>query len=640
MNTSSIISIPYEDFSNTYNERKVANNINITDHVISNGWELGKYGPVFLSEPIPWSREEETARSWHAQLQGLELIDPLLRAHNETQEEKYLRIACCVSLDWVNAHCSGETPGQSSYVWDDMAVGFRAYRLAYVFDSGKKSGLLKEREQSLLWDTLLQHHQYLADDANIKFHNNHALYQIYGQMAMGRRLTKYSPDMAQAYRQGKERLKVVLPSQFAKDGSHLEHSPDYHRMVYLALMSAIKAELITDYDIINFCEKIEEALSWFVLPNGYLVNFGDSDYRNLSYTTKHAKAVWQTPAMRYVTTGGKIGSLPAETLKAFTLGGYFVIRRPNADWRKTSYLAQQAGFHSRTHKHADDLTLIWHDHGSDILVDAGRYGYLGRTEKKSELWQDGFWYANPARVYCESTKAHNTLEFDGINYSRRNTKPYGSALQRWVEHPSGLVAIETECKQFNSIRQARVLFFMPSQWLLVFDWFHDNAGQMHDVKQWFHVAPAIYVLANNKGGYTASVPDVSAPLQVVSLLPSPTYSPLYLGQDKDTSTMQGWWSPKEQDIVPNYAFHYTLSRVSQGAFATLFAFSNKLVPDSIFSKCNISGRKGQMQWQDDKLKHTLSFSRFKKEKLEIIYNELHLQHNIEENARPALDDAT
>jgi len=75
-----------------------------------------------------------------------------------------------------------------------------------------------------------------------------------------------------------------------------------------------------------------------------------------------------------------------------------------------------AGFHSATHKQADDLTFVWHESGRPFIVDAGRYGY---------------YYDEPGRRYCESTRAHNTVEIDGRSTSMRPSDAFGSALTSW-----------------------------------------------------------------------------------------------------------------------------------------------------------------------------------------------------------------
>ena len=605
MNAKSCI-VPYEDISNVDRTKAVVS----ATEIIEKGWARRNYPLISLNNPIPWSLRNQQERSWNFYIHCWDMLDSLLKAYSETQEERFLRPAIRVAGDWVEKHSNLSQAGMSPFAWYDMAVGLRSYRLAYVIDAGKESGLLAQDLGNKLWASLEQHQAYLADDKNILFHNNHGYYQVAGQLAMGRRFAGESPLMAQALEQGTARLNVMLAQQFGKDGIHREHSPDYHRMVYDTLKALIDSGLVEDAEMIAFAETIEKALSWFVLPSQHIVNFGDSDYRLMRRDPEEAVRKWQTPEMRYAVTGGKVGQLPAEHLAIFSEGGYVAVRTPAndapQDFSKSSYLAQNAAFHSRTHKQADDLSFIWSDRGSDLLVDAGRYGYLGKAEQGSELWLDGHWYSDPNRVYCEATRAHNTLEFDGKNYPRKGVKPYGSALRRCSEDTSGIVAVETECKHFGSIRSARVLVFMPGKWLLVFDWFHDNEQQPHAVKQWFHLAPHLQLLLQGCG-YFVSVPGSTEPLRAISLLPGLFASRPYLGEHKPV--MQGWWSAEERDIVPNYAFCYELSRVSTGVLATLFSFSNSLATDTTWNKVNVSGRKAQFRWKDEAGSHELRLER-------------------------------
>ena len=84
-------------------------------------------------------------------------------------------------------------------------------------------------------------------------------------------------------------------------------------------------------------------------------------------------------------------------------------------------------------------------------------------------------------------------------------------------------------------------------------------------------------------------------------------SRLYIGEEDPIR--QGWWSAKERDIVPNYAFAYEQGEASTGVFATLFSFSDRLEPDPAWSKVNVSGRKGQLRWKDENGVHELRFER-------------------------------
>lgn len=606
--------IPYEDLSNT-----VASKQGIVGQalgILEQGWDRKGYKKIYLDRPVPWAMTSESERSWNFHLHCWDLLDRILKAYCLDKDTVFFKTALYVALDWVGRH-DRENPADdcSPFAWYDMAVGLRAYRLAYILDAGRRENLLDADADAKLWVSLLQHQAYLADDANIAFHNNHGYYQVAGQAAMGRRFAEQSAEMAQAFRQGQERLLRMLEQQFAPDGVHREHSPDYHRMVYDTLKALIDAGLVSDPSTLSFAQKIEDALSWFILPNRHIANFGDSDYRSTARQTAEAARKWTMPSMQYMVSDGKIGALPPEHFKIFRDSGYFIVRKPPAGGPRrldqSSYLAQTAAFHSRTHKHADDLSFIWYDHGQDILVDAGRYGYIGKTAQGSDLWKDGFWYADPNRVYCESTRAHNTLEFNGLNLPRKGVPFYGSAVRRSVEHGSGLIVMETECKYFKSVLHTRVLAYMPGRWLLVFDWFHDNNRQAQDVRQWFHFAPQLRVSADG-GGYTAPLesPDAGlslAPLRVRSLIDGPKASRLYIGETGEA--MQGWWSPTERNILPNYAVGFDLGGKETGAFATLFDFTERLETEHDWSQVNVSGRKARFRWTDDEGRHTLSLER-------------------------------
>lgn len=598
--------IPFEELDNAASQHTYRTN---AEQLIEAGWARKNYPLVPLAPPIPWALSGQDQRSWNFHLQSLDLIDGLLRGYSYFNDERYLTHALPVMLDWISVHSDSQADGISPFAWYDMSAGLRAYRLAYLLQAADAAGLLDDAARQSLWSSLEQHAAYLADDANIAFHNNHGYYQVAGQLAMGRRFASRSEVMAQAQAQGRERLKGMLTQQFSPDGVHREHSPDYHRMVYDTLKALIDSGLVEDEETIAFARRIEEALSWFVFPNQHIVNFGDSDDRSLARKPKEAEAKWVTPEMRFWVSGGKVGEPPAHASRAFHKGGYWVARKPGDDphdLSACSYLALNAAFHSRTHKHADDLSFVWFDRGANILVDAGRYGYLGKAEMGSELWLDGHWYSDPWRVYCESTRAHNTLEFDGLNFPRKGVKPYGSALGRSGQDASGVHFAEAECKQFGSIRHARMLFFMPGQWLVVFDWFHDNKEQPHSVKQWFHIGHELQLLADQEQ-FIVSVPGSAQLLRVASLLAGPAPSRPYIGEEEPVR--QGWWSARERDVVPNYAVNFGLKNAATGVFATLLSFSEKLQADTVWSKVNVSGRKGQLRWKDENGRHELRFER-------------------------------
>lgn len=576
--------------------------------MLDKGWVRRNYPAVRLDQEIPWPLQDSSQRSWNFHLHCWDMLEDLLAAYSLGLDREYLQLCLRVALDWSVRYGNGATSSDDTpFAWYDMAVGLRSYRLAYLLEAARAAQMLSAEDDSLLWQALRAHQAYLADDANIAFHNNHGYYQVAGQLAMGRRFSGQSTLMAEAYAQGEMRLRRMLEQQFAADGVHREHSPDYHRMVYDTLSGLIGSGLVEDPGLLELSLRVEQALAWFVLPNRRLVNFGDSDYRNVTRTAEQAERKWRTAEMRWQTSAGEIGENPGSGLKRFEQGGYFVYRQPiEAFSEQAAYLAQTAAFHSRTHKHADDLSFFWYDRGGEVLIDSGRYGYLGKTEQNSELWLDGHWYADPKRVYCESTRAHNCLEFDGKNYPRKGIKPYGVALGRSLELACGLVAMETECRHFKGNRHVRLLLLMPGQWLIVFDWFHDNQGNSHDVRQWFHLAED-WQLEAQKDGYQATSDRTGQRLHIAALLPGSAASRTYRGENEPL--MQGWWSPAERQLLPNSAFCYEQAAAVTGSFATLFSFTEGIVADPVRSEVKASGRQIRLRWRDQQGSHQIHIAR-------------------------------
>lgn len=594
--------LPYEQ----WNGSPLSTILGNAQRILSEGWSRSNHPALKLTGPLPWDSFAPTSRSWNFLLNSFDLLDSILSAHSATREAQYLEPAVAVALDWIEKHSSVEASA-APHAWYDMAVGMRAYRLAYILDAAAREDWLTDAQLVALHAGLELHRLELVDDAKIAFHSNHGFYQVAGQLAMARRFGAFSEPMRASREQARARLLVMLERQFSDEGVHNEHSPDYHRMVADTLKGMVDAGLLDTPEVIEREEQIERSLAWFVMPNGYIANFGDSDYRLCTRGNRAAIAKWRTDEMRFVATLGEVGTPPAQPLRAFAKSGYFIVRGSASSQTKYSqaaYLAQTAAFHSRTHKHADDLSFIWYDRGAQLLVDAGRYGYFGKTEQNSELWKEGFWYADPNRVYCESTRAHNTVEIDGRNYQRKGVKPFGSALNRFGSVNDELFYSECELKHFKSIRHVRLLVFKPSHWLIVCDWLHDNVEAEHDYRQWFHFAPELSV-REQAGQYVATGARPSEPLRAASLLAGPQGSSLQLAQT--TPELQGWWSPSDSKMLPSYAMSFDV-RARTGLFATLFTFGSELRVHAS-SRMAASGRNGYLRWRADGVDETLAFSR-------------------------------
>ena len=578
------------------------------DILIESGWSFRGRPPFRLEPPIDWEHVASIDRSWNFDLNSWRPLDSILAEHTRSSQPRYLSFALALAGDWIadNPYSPAETDADvEDFGWYDMAVGLRVYRLAYILDAACRDASVPAARIRQLWGSLLDHFDYLSDDDNIVFHNNHGLYQVSGQFAAATRLSGFMP-ISQFRLQAVSRLERIIDRQFSSEGVHLEHSPGYHRRVMRVLAGIVPLGLLTEFpSLAARIERFEEALAWMILPNRRLANLGDTDYRDLS---KGEAAVTQSPLLEYALSGGLRGDATSQRIRVFPESGLAVLRSgwPDAEsFDRASYLAQQAAFHSRTHKQADDLSFIWYDRGAVILIDAGSYGFLGRTESGSDLWNKGFWYSDPKRIYVESTRSHNTVEIDGKSFNRRDTPPYGSAIQRWGETEDGLLFIETHATQFETIGHTRLLVFDPGNWLLVYDWLSDEAGAEHDFRQWFHFAPDLTVDTQN-GELRVSGEPLSAKLSVISLLPTPTSSePVFGREDPD---LLGWWSEKGGAFEPTTSVNFSILGARSAAFATLFSFSDAVTPDVDYQKIEDSGGAAKLKWTTPAATHTLSIN--------------------------------
>jgi hypothetical protein len=574
------------------------------ERILESGWSVGGGRTVELRPPIAWDEVLADDRSRHFHLHSWYPLGPALSGFDHTQDTRYLRFALEVAQDWVRAYPTID--GSSPFAWYDMAIGLRALRLAYLLDAVSRSPLGTDAVLEELARAALLHREALADSSLFPAHSNHGFYFAAGQAALSARLPEL-PGMEAAAIEAGERLERLVRSHFTVEGIHREHSPKYHWMVLDTIEGLRGAGLLDRAEHTRALREMQDALAWFILPNGRLAMFGDTDHRLM------AGLEWphlETDALRFMLTEGREGAPPPESMRAFPASGYVVCRSgwPSGpeDFADGSYLAQACAFHSRTHKHADDLTFIWYDRGHEILVDAGGYGYAGKTEPGSELWKDGFWYADPRRIYVESTRSHNTIQIDGRNLPRRNVDPYGSALMRWGEK-AGVYYTESAVCHWETICHRRILLFRPSEWLLVFDWLLDDESASHDYRQAFHFAPELEVEEVVGNRLVLGMPGGESPLHMVSLSSCELISPV---KGQEHPELLGWISRQDRELIPCWTSGFQAQGRPSHTFATLFVFGDG-APETRADPTLQDPERDRFRvgWTQDGRTHTVSFHR-------------------------------
>ncbi len=547
------------------------------DEILRSGWERDGHRISSFEPPIEWNHPN---RSFRFHVQGWDMIERTLFAYSQLGLERHYQVALKVALDWIDQYqadaftqdfetLTQHVPGSyEDFVWYDMAVGQRSYRLAYITDLAARDDHVDDATFHRMADSLLFHCQLLTLPSFFRAHSNHGFYQALGLAASVRRLGDYGiargmDDVAREF------LRISVDAQFFPEGTHREHSPAYHVMVLGTLMNARREGLLSD-EVEQRADRGEEAQSWEATPDGTIATFGDSDA---------ASARVPLEALRYgVRAYHESGYAFARTLLA--------LPRTRARRPQVSYLAQLSGFHSRVHKHADHLTFIWHDHGVPILGDSGRYAYAGRTLKGDGLWEQGFWYSDPRRIYVESTSAHNSVEVDGTSYRRTRQDIFGSALQQAEAQDDLIVFTSKAHYRYLNLWQRRALVLLPGKFLLCVDVMIGRRD--HDFRQWFQLDP-VWDPKSHPDRISAHAGKIA--LHCADLLEGAQLSAIHAGE---TEPMQGWRSLNGNHIEPRPSFHL-LRTGKHVAFATLFSLEGK-IDAAPTNRINVTGSRARFEW--------------------------------------------
>jgi hypothetical protein len=551
--------IPFEAFA-------VSDTADNADDIIARGWDKQPYGRASLTPPIRWKLLCMSNRSWNHGLHAWEWMSPVLHAFEVTGDRTYLDWAIARAVSWGRVFNDGNPRG--TMAWYDMTTGMRAYRLAYLVEQA----ILRDAPATalnVLLACVARHQKKLLAPSIFVRNNNHGFYVAAGQSAFARRLAPV-PGMSTVARSGRQRLAYMARQQFSSDGGHREHSAGYHRMVLGSFLGVRDAGLLTDAGVLRRLARAEEVLGWLVQPNGELVQVGDTSAEPVR--SRHAESA--DPHTLFILTGGERGTPNDERLKVLPKTGYAVVRDPQpcdtTDHLRSSYLFLSAAFHSRAHKQADNLTIVWFDREQEILIDAGKFGYVHhQLPATSRLYRQGFYYDAPQRMFVESTRAHNTVAVDNADHPRVGRRPYGSGVAS-ASQRDGHYRIVAAVSH-GAWRHRRELLFLPGSWLQVTDTVVALDRRRHDVRVWWHFPQALRPVPYGSGRLSIEVPGLADRLWVAELGRARAIAP----RAGRNGPLEGWRSREDLRLTPAWATGFEAEGVRSHTFRTLFHFGSE-----------------------------------------------------------------
>ena len=480
---------------------------------------------IKLKTPMDWKKYSESSRSIRYKIQAWGGLDAVLHYDSLESDDGMFDKAFSHILDWINFFILGEN--KDDFAWYDMAVGQRASKLAYTL----RRAIEKEESMDHIAAMIVCaeiHLRELMDETKIAFHSNHGLFQMAGLLALGKSLP-FLKNSTSASKFAVVNIKSMLGDHFSGDFLHKEHSPMYHIFMTNYLSILLDSGFMSDSsEFVELAQGAIAAASWFAQPNGMILPFGDTPNIPVVERTNFQLNKYRNLAC------APIG------LKTFEQGGLVVHSHYSDSRAPIGYLAFNGAFHSRQHKHADDFNIQLFANGETILTDPATFTYQ---------------YDSPERMYIESTRAHNCLEIDGLNYSRFRKDVYGNAIQS-VEQLGDFILIDAEVERQRlvpslvpnnkvkmddgveiSLLHSRKIIYVPGEFMVVLDLI--SSQKSHNYKQWFQFHPDLRVSLD---GVEASLLNKDDKLiaKVLSLSPLNGNLEVYSGVTKPE--LQGWIS--------------------------------------------------------------------------------------------------
>ncbi|WP_234736344.1 heparinase II/III family protein [Tellurirhabdus bombi] len=318
-------------------------------------------------------------------------------------------------LSWIAANPLNQGPNYRC----SQEISLRVLNWIFALYYYRDSPALTEEAFSTILNSIhwqIQHVYKHINFSRIAVRNNHAITETLALYLVGL-LMPFFPESNQWHKDGKRWFEEEIAYQIYEDGSFLQFSMNYHRVVVQLLTWALQLSKINKETLSPVVQQRAEASIHFLRAcqdqSGWLPNYGANDgalffplnncgYRDyrpqlqalascVAADLGYGPGEWQEDAYWYglhQPTNHVWQKPPEEALNRFDLGGYYTIR----DGETLTFV--RCGRHKDRPSQADNLHLdIWVK-GRNILRDAGSYKY--NTEEAF-------------RRFFNGTASHNTV---------------------------------------------------------------------------------------------------------------------------------------------------------------------------------------------------------------------------------------
>lgn len=348
---------------------------------------------------------------------------------------------------WIDSNPVNQGPNWRC----SQEISLRLLNWCYAIHYYKNSKAFTQRrwekiQNSIYWS--LDHVYRHINFSRIAVRNNHAITETL-LLSLSNILFPYIPETKLWAKRGSRWFEQEIDYQVYKDGTFLQFSMNYHRVVVQLLslgitVKELNGERFSDVVYDRAYKSLDFLYQCLEEKNGHLPNYGSNDgalFFPLS-STDYRDYRPQLNTLHKILTGTHLyneeiiredsqwvcGNLEVNPdrksslrkhfgFKSYPTGGYYILRESN------SFTFIRCGNHKDRPAHADNLHVdIWVD-GQNILRDSGTYKY--NTNKE---FQD----------YFTGTLSHNTVIVGNHSQMRKGSRfiwyYWSQALSaRWTE---------------------------------------------------------------------------------------------------------------------------------------------------------------------------------------------------------------
>lgn len=328
-------------------------------------------------------------------------------------------------LNWINSNPINCGPNYRCSQETSLRVLNWTFALHYYRDSPFLTNEVFNKIQfAIYWQ--IDHVYKNINFSRIAVRNNHAITETLTLYLIGLLYPQF-PAAAKWKQKGKSWFEEEIAYQIYEDGTFLQFSMNYHRVVVQLLTWAI---VLTEKNNESFPpvvydrakKSVEFLRTCMIEENGYLPNYGANDGALFFKLNDSAYRDYR-PFLAALSTALKIDLLfekksedvdwygiknksmntwkPDSGIYSFNKGGYYIFREVD------SLTFIRCGNHKDRPSQADNLHLdVWYK-GQNILLDAGSYKY--NTDEET-------------LKYFMGTASHNTLMLDDYDQMKKGSR--------------------------------------------------------------------------------------------------------------------------------------------------------------------------------------------------------------------------